>query len=342
MFRFQIQSGRKKDPGRYSERRTDSMEENYMTQGNQEELSLPKVVKEGPGIGAQIARLRRERGMTQEQLAGRLGVTFQAVSKWENAAACPDIALLPELADLFGITLDELFGRKASVTCGEEEGKEEKEEYKEGESKEREKSIPWEDDEKFRIVIFRGHTLLKTEDMPDHIKDLTITIQGTPADIISYLSVQCGAVRGNVTAGTCAKCGTVGGSVTAGMDVNCETVGGFVNAGGSVECTEVEGSVTAGGNVKCGNVEGNVNAGCDVRCGEVEGDLQAGGNAACSDVGGDVRAEGTVSCGDIEGDVNAGGDVKCGDIEGDVNTGGNVECGDVEGDINAGGNVIRK
>ena len=300
------------------------MEENYMAQENQEELNLPKAVKEGPGIGAQIARLRRERGMTQEQLAGRLGVTFQAVSKWENAAACPDIALLPELADLFGITLDELFGRKASVTCGEEEGKEEN---KEGESKEREKSIPWEDDEKFRIVIFRGHTLLKTEDMPDHIKDLTITIQGTPADIISYLSVQCGAVRGNVTVGTCAKCGTVGGSVTAGMDVNCETVGGFVNAGGSVECTEVEGSVTAGGNVKCG---------------DVEGDLQAGGNAACSDVGGDVRAEGTVSCGDIEGDVNAGGDVKCGDIEGDVNTGGNVECGDVEGDINAGGNVIRK
>ena len=318
------------------------MEENYMTQENQEELNLPKAVKEGPGIGAQIARLRRERGMTQEQLAGRLGVTFQAVSKWENAAACPDIALLPELADLFGITLDELFGRKASVTCGEEEGKEDKEENKEGESKERETSIPWEDDEKFRIVIFRGHTLLKTEDMPEHIKDLTITIQGTPADIISYLSVHCGAVRGNVTAGTCAKCGTVGGSVTAGMDVNCETVGGFVNAGGSVECTEVEGSVTAGGNVKCGNVEGNVNAGCDVRCGEVEGDLQAGGNAACSDVGGDVRAEGTVSCGDIEGDVNAGGDVKCGDIEGDVNTGGNVECGDVEGDINAGGNVIRK
>ena len=342
MFRFQIQSGRKKDPGRYSERRTDSMEENYMTQGNQEELSLPKVVKEGPGIGAQIARLRRERGMTQEQLAGRLGVTFQAVSKWENAAACPDIALLPELADLFGITLDELFGRKASVTCGEEEGKEEKEEYKEGESKEREKSIPWEDDEKFRIVIFRGHTLLKTEDMPDHIKDLTITIQGTPADIISYLSVQCGAVRGNVTAGTRAKCGTVGGSVTAGMDVNCETVGAFVNAGGSVECTEVEGFVTAGGNVKCGDVEGNVNAGCDVRCGDVEGNLQAGGNAACSDVGGDVRAEGTVSCGDIEGDVNAGGDVKCGDIEGDANAGGNVECGDVEGDINAGGNVIRR
>ena len=299
------------------------MEENYMTQENQEELNLPKAVKEGPGIGAQIARLRRERGMTQEQLAGRLGVTFQAVSKWENAAACPDIALLPELADLFGITLDELFGRKVFVTCGEEEGKEDKE----GESKERETSIPWEDDEKFRIVIFRGHTLLKTEDMPEHIKDLTITIQGTPADIISYLSVQCGAVRGNVTAGTCAKCGTVGGSVTAGMDVNCETVGGFVNAGGSVECTEVEGSVTAGGNVKCG---------------DVEGDLQAGGNAACSDVGGDVRAEGTVSCGDIEGDVNAGGDVKCGDIEGDVNTGGNVECGDVEGDINAGGNVIRK
>lgn len=62
-------------------------------------------------ISGNIARHRKLLGMTQEQLAGRLGVTYQAVSKWENGQSCPDIMLIPLLADLFGITIDELFGR---------------------------------------------------------------------------------------------------------------------------------------------------------------------------------------------------------------------------------------
>lgn len=62
-------------------------------------------------ISGNIARHRKQRGLTQEQLAGRLGVTYQAVSKWENGQSCPDIMLIPLLADLFGITIDELFGR---------------------------------------------------------------------------------------------------------------------------------------------------------------------------------------------------------------------------------------
>lgn len=62
-------------------------------------------------ISGNIVRLRKQLGLTQEQLAGRLGVTYQAVSKWENGQSCPDIMLIPMLADLFGITIDELFGR---------------------------------------------------------------------------------------------------------------------------------------------------------------------------------------------------------------------------------------
>lgn len=56
-------------------------------------------------ISGNIARLRKQLGMTQEQLAGRLGVTYQAVSKWENGQSCPDIMLIPLLADLFGSRL---------------------------------------------------------------------------------------------------------------------------------------------------------------------------------------------------------------------------------------------
>ena len=58
-----------------------------------------------------IVRYRKELGLTQEALAQKLGVTNQAVSKWESGQSCPDIALLPALADLFGITIDALFGR---------------------------------------------------------------------------------------------------------------------------------------------------------------------------------------------------------------------------------------
>ncbi len=59
-------------------------------------------------IGTRIARLRRERGMTQEELGERLGVSAQAVSKWENDISCPDILALPALADLLGVSTDEL------------------------------------------------------------------------------------------------------------------------------------------------------------------------------------------------------------------------------------------
>lgn len=65
-------------------------------------------------ISEQISRLRRQKGMTQEQLASRLGVSYQAVSKWENEQSCPEITLLPLLSDVFQISLDELFGRRGN------------------------------------------------------------------------------------------------------------------------------------------------------------------------------------------------------------------------------------
>ena len=59
-------------------------------------------------LGKRIAALRRQKEWTQDALAERLGVSPQAVSKWENDLTCPDIALLPQLAREFGVTVDEL------------------------------------------------------------------------------------------------------------------------------------------------------------------------------------------------------------------------------------------
>lgn len=62
-------------------------------------------------IGQTIAGLRRERNMTQMQLADEMGVSFQAVSNWERGQSMPDISKLPELAELFSTTIDALLGR---------------------------------------------------------------------------------------------------------------------------------------------------------------------------------------------------------------------------------------
>lgn len=67
-------------------------------------------------IGNRITKYRKEKGFTQEGLAEKLGVSSQAVSKWENDISCPDISLLPKLCKILGITTDELLtGNSAGV-----------------------------------------------------------------------------------------------------------------------------------------------------------------------------------------------------------------------------------
>ncbi len=62
-------------------------------------------------LGKRIMAHRKKLGLTQDKLAEMMGVTAQAVSKWENDQSCPDITTLPQLADIFGTTTDELLGR---------------------------------------------------------------------------------------------------------------------------------------------------------------------------------------------------------------------------------------
>ena len=66
-------------------------------------------------IGKRIAHLRKEKGLTQEELAQHMGISPQAVSKWENDQTCPDISALPKPARLFGVTVDELLEGKEAL-----------------------------------------------------------------------------------------------------------------------------------------------------------------------------------------------------------------------------------
>jgi transcriptional regulator with XRE-family HTH domain len=96
-------------------------------------------------LGDNIASLRRSSGLTQELLADRLGVTSQAVSKWERQLSCPDVALLPAMAEVFGVTIDELFVSTDGV------------------SDQRIDALPWEDDGRVRIAVFEGKRLCPKE-----------------------------------------------------------------------------------------------------------------------------------------------------------------------------------
>lgn len=68
-------------------------------------------------IGKKISSLRKQSGLTQMELADRLGISFQAVSNWERGNTMPDISKLPELAEIFGCSMEEILGdeRKAKI-----------------------------------------------------------------------------------------------------------------------------------------------------------------------------------------------------------------------------------
>lgn len=206
-------------------------------------------------------QLRKQKNLSQEQVASALGVSTQAVSKWECAQSYPDVELLPELADLLETTIDALLRdtpcKPATAPC----------------------SLPH--DDVLRILQCKGQTVLtcNTYD-PQVVIPLKI---GQVADKTVHVEVWGSAsidgdVTGNLNAGDGVNCGNIGGNVNAGDGINCGNVGGSISAGDSVSCGNVTGSVDAGDGVKCGDVSGNVTAGDSVTCKNVTGWVSASGD----------------------------------------------------------------
>lgn len=166
-------------------------------------------------MGARIARSRKEKGMTQEALANALGVSNQAVSKWEGGVCCPDIQLLPSLCDTLGLTLDELFGRerKEAPAAADDQILPVSAE------------LPWADDDSIHAVLFQGHRLLVPKagslfrhDNYDKVrKTVELHFSGSAQDIYSDFSVICTdtTVKGGIQAGDSVTCGDVGGDIIA-------------------------------------------------------------------------------------------------------------------------------
>ena len=237
-----------------------------------------------------ICFYRKKQGLTQEELAVKLGVTNQSVSKWESAQCCPDISLLPKLADIFGISIDELFGKEPKPTTNNYDLCTE---------------FPWPDDEKLRIVFAKGRKIL---DKSDNINEC-ISIR-FPHDCNEttrqYFKVE---VFGNIS---------------------CDaSINGDVVSHGEIECNEINGDIKESSqNVNCqGNINGNVNAGANISCGgSIGGGVNCGNNVSCAgEINGAVNCGDNVACGDnIKGDVNCGGNVECKKIEGNVECQGNI------------------
>jgi transcriptional regulator with XRE-family HTH domain len=69
-------------------------------------------------IGENIKNLRKRKEITQEELAEYLGISFQSISKWERGDGFPDITMLPDIADFFNISIDDLIGAERTVFDG--------------------------------------------------------------------------------------------------------------------------------------------------------------------------------------------------------------------------------
>ncbi len=214
-------------------------------------------------LAANISCYRKKSGLTQEELADRLGVTFQAVSKWETAKSAPDISFLPDLADAFGCSIDDLFSRTVTEgrVCLQ---------------------LPWEDDGVIRGVVCEGRRILKASD--DMIHDFNFEIKGDTK--LNSIKSECGIiVNGNLNGGCNAGdgiivqgdlCGGIncGDGVNIGGDhsggINC---GDGVNVGGDcsgdINCGD---RVNAGGNIEAEHIKGNV---CcyHLKCDHIEGDV---------------------------------------------------------------------
>lgn len=229
-----------------------------------------------------IITLRKELSMTQEQLAQELGITAQAVSKWETGQSYPDITLLPKLAEVFHVRVDELLG------VAQQQDEEAEEDVSEA-SASAPLDLPWDDDpHTLHAVLFAGHRLIGAQGVTDcpEASRITFEYEGPALNIDSVFSVSCGDITGNVQAGGSVNCDSVGGSVTAGGSVNCDDISGDIKTSGSVTCDAVEGNVASGGSVNCDNVTGSVTATGSVTCGDVGGNVTAGGSLSCEVVHG--------------------------------------------------------
>ena len=185
-------------------------------------------------IGKNIKYLRQQQKMTQEQVAERLGITYQSVSKWENDTNTPDIALLPDIAALFGVSIDALFADTAPQQDVLAE------------------LLPLiKDDDVIRIVQMQGKRVLKVSPRPSpDAPPIEIAFPRNCNDSTQYFSVE---IMGSVVCD-----GSINGDVVCHQDIECANINGdVVCKPGTVKCSTLNGDVAAA-SLECVDINGDV------------------------------------------------------------------------------------
>jgi len=217
-------------------------------------------------LAENIQKFRKQKGLTQEELADKLGVTYQAVSKWENAKSAPDIFFLPQLADVFECSIDGLFCRDSAIIVDSYST-----------------AFPWGDDDVIRGVVCHGHKILTVKD--NMTNKFTFVVNGDAKAVQTEcnLTVE-GAVDGGCKAGGSIS---IGGYANGGLNCgNNITIGGYHHGG-----------INCGANVSCGgDIQGGINCGSNVSCHNLDAQsINCGGSLSAVDIHADkIKVKGNI------------------------------------------------
>ena len=163
-------------------------------------------------IGSSIKRLRQQKNLTQDQVAVKLGVSYQAISKWENNVNAPNIELLPAIAELFGVSIDALFSDSIM-------------DYSDIHSF-------MKDDDVIRIVQMRGTKVLKVSSVfsPDE-PPIEIVFPHDCNERTQYFKVE---VYGHIISDS-----SINGDVVCHQNIQSSTINGDVQSDGNIEVKEL-------------------------------------------------------------------------------------------------------
>lgn len=186
-------------------------------------------------LGKKLVELRKNKGMTQTELADKMFITHQAISQWENEQTIPDIVSLLKLCEIFNITLNDIFEQKTEEVH--------KMQY----------------DNVIRIFAVKNGKLLKSHELNG--KEVKIIFkEKIEGSVESSFSVECENVGGNIKSGSYVECGNVEGNVTSGSYVECGNVGNDVKCASYLECGDIGGNAMAGSYIECRKIGGSATA----------------------------------------------------------------------------------
>ena len=185
-------------------------------------------------MGEIIREMRKSKGLTQEALAQAMGVSIQAVSKWETGQSLPDVTLLPAIADYFNIPVDALFGREAVA---------ERREAAE-EPAEQEEPALFPDDDRLRVVQFLGSRMLSAEECADG-KEIRLSLDDLPNASLPRIKLEV-EIQGSARIS-----GPVNGALNVSKDAWVSgDINGAANVQGDITCKgNINGSFRSGGAV---------------------------------------------------------------------------------------------